>query len=269
MFRRILIAAAALGLLLTASGCLRLDLGLDIRSDDTVGGTFTAAWSEEFLERAGELDLDKAELDAFLDALLDSFPGAERTPYREDGFVGQTATFTDRPLGDFADLGGDEWGYLRIDRTGRQYDLESYWDLRAGGFLDPETFADAEIRISVSFPAKVTAHNGELDGRTVTWTMTPGDDYELTATAVANDGRAFLLAGLAFIAAVLALLWIFQWRALRRHSIGANPRPAPAGATPPDTAATDPSATPPDRSLPRPQTVGGAGTRRILVSRPS
>ncbi|WP_133884375.1 hypothetical protein [Glycomyces sp. NRRL B-16210] len=218
--RRVLVSLAALALLVTATGCLRLDLGLDIRPDDTVGGTFTAAWSEEFLDRAGELDLDKRELDAFLDALLDGVPGTQRTPYREDGFVGQTATFTDRPLADFAEFGGDEWGYLRIDHTGRQYDLEGYWDLRAAGFLDPEAFADAEIRISVNFPAKVTAHNGELDGRTVTWVMTPGDDYELNATAVANDVRAFALAAVAAVVVVLALLWLAQWRALRRHSIG-------------------------------------------------
>ncbi|THV31346.1 LppM family (lipo)protein [Glycomyces paridis] len=220
--RRALVAACALGLLFTASGCLRLDLGLEVRPDDTVGGTFTAAWNEEFLEDSADLGVDRAQLDAFLDALLDGVPGTERTPYREDGFVGQTGTFTDRPLAEFADFGGDEWGYLRIDHTGRQYDLEGYWDLRAAGFLDPGTFEDAQIRISVNFPASVTEHNGELDGRTVTWEMRPGDEYELHATAVANNGWAFLAAGVAFLVVVVALLWLWQWRALRRHSVGAS-----------------------------------------------
>ena len=220
VLRRALAAAAALGLLLAASGCLRLDLGLEVRPDDTVGGTFTAAWSESFLENADEQGLDRAQLDAFLDALLDGVPGAERTPYEQDGFVGETATFTDRPLADFADFGGDDWGYLRIDHTGRRYELEGHWDLRSAGFIDPESLEDAEILLSVNFPARVTEHNGELEGRTVTWTMSPGEEYDLTAVAVENDGRVFLIAGVAFAVLVCALLWLWQWRRLRRYSLG-------------------------------------------------
>lgn len=220
--RRALAVCAALGLLVTASGCLRLDLGLQVRPDDTVGGTFTAAWSEEFLEEADDEGLDRTQLDAFLDALLDGVPGAERSVYDEDGYVGQTATFTDRPLADFADFGGDDWGYLRLDHTGRQYDLDGYWDLRAAGFLDPAAFENAEILLSVNFPARVTEHNGTLDGRTVTWTMTPGEEYELTAVAVENDGTAFLIAGAAFTVLVCALLWLWQWRRLRRYSLGGH-----------------------------------------------
>jgi hypothetical protein len=220
--RRVLVAAAALGLLFATSGCLRLDLGLEVRPDDTVGGEFTAAWSDDFVAQASDQGLDQAQLDAFLDALLDGVPGAERTPYVEGGYTGSTATFTDRPLSEFGDFGGDDWGYLRIKHTGREYDLKSHWDLRAAGFLDPTQFADAEILLSVDFPARVTEHNGTLEGRTVTWTMTPGEEYDLNATAVANNGIAFLIAGVAFVLVVCGLLWLWQWRRLRRFSIG-NP----------------------------------------------
>ncbi len=218
--RRVLSAAGAVGLLVAASGCVRLDLGLEVRPDDTVGGEFTAAWSRDFLEQADEQGLGKAELDAFMDALLEGVPGSERTAYDEGGFVGETATFTGRPLSEFAEFGGDEWGYLRIDHQGREYGLEGHWDLRAAGFIDPESFEDAEILISVNFPASVTDHNGELDGRTVTWTMVPGEEYDLRATAVENNGWAFLIAGIASIVAIAGLLWLVQWRALRKHSTG-------------------------------------------------
>lgn len=221
--RRLFTAVAALALLVTASGCLRLDLGLQVRPDDTVGGTFTAAWSEQFLQEADDQDLDRSQLDAFLDALLEGIPGAERTAYDEGGYVGQTAAFTDRPLADFAEFGGDEWGYLRIDHTGRQYELDGHWDLRSAGFLDPGVFEDAEILISVNFPARVTEHNGVLDGRTVTWTMRPGDEYDLAAVAVENDGTALLIAGAASTVAVCGLLWLWQWSRLRRYSLGDDP----------------------------------------------
>ncbi|MFB9660655.1 LppM family (lipo)protein [Glycomyces mayteni] len=218
--RRVLTGAAAAGLVVVASGCVRLDLGLEVRPDDTVGGEFTAAWSDEFLEQAQDEGLGRSELDAFLDALLDGVPGTERVPYEQDGFTGQTASFTDRPLSDFAEFGGDEWGYLRIGHDGREYGLEGYWDLRAAGFIDPEAFEDAEILISVNFPATVTEHNGELDGRTVTWRMVPGEDYDLHATAVENNGWAFLIAGVGSVVVIGALLWLWQWYALRRHSTG-------------------------------------------------
>ncbi|GAA2283571.1 hypothetical protein GCM10009853_042660 [Glycomyces scopariae] len=219
--RRVLGAAAAVGLLVAASGCVRLDLGLEVRPDDTVGGEFTAAWSRDFLEEAQDEGLDRAELDAFLDALLDGVPGTERTPYEQDGFQGQTATFTDRPLAEFAEFGGDEWGYLRLTHDGREYALEGYWDLRAAGFIDPESFEDAEILISVNFPATVTDHNGELDGRTVTWRMAPGEDYEMRATATEHNGWAFVVAGIATVLVIGLLLWLWQWWALRRYSTGA------------------------------------------------
>jgi hypothetical protein len=52
--------------------------------------------------------------------------------------------------------------------------------------------------------------------------MTPGEEYDLNATAVANNGIAFLIAGVAFVLVVCALLWLWQWRRLRRFSVG-NP----------------------------------------------
>ncbi|WP_026929160.1 LppM family (lipo)protein [Glycomyces tenuis] len=219
---RALSAVAALAVLFAAAGCLRLDLELEVRSDDTVGGTFTAAWSEEFLAdvRAGEGAIEQAELDAFLEALLEGVPGAERRDYREGGYVGRTASFTDRPLSEFAELGGDEWGFLRIEHDGRRYVLDGHWDLRATGFLMTEDFAEAEVIISVNFPADVTDHNGELEGRTVTWRMSPGEEYELHAEAEQHNAWLWIGVAAAAFALVLALVWLWQWSRLRRHSTG-------------------------------------------------
>lgn len=219
---RTLASVAALAVLFTAAGCLRLDLDLEVRADDTVGGTFTAAWSEEFLAdvQAGDSPIEPAELDAFLEALLEGVPGAEHDDYREEGHVGRTARFTDRPLSEFAELGGDEWGFLRIDRDGRRYVLDGHWDLRTTGFLMSEELAEAEIVISVNFPADVTDHNGERDGRTVTWRMSPGEEYELHAEAERHNAWLWIGVTVAAAAVVLALVWLWQWSRLRRHSVG-------------------------------------------------
>lgn len=220
--RRALAASAALAVLLAATGCLRLDLELTVRSDDTVGGTFTAAWSEEFLAEveAGGNALSRSELDDFLEALMEGAPGRDRSDYREDGYVGRTARFTDRPLSEYADFGGDDWGYLRIEHRDRSYVLNGTWDLRTTGFLQVEDLTDAEIIVSVNFPADVTDHNGELEGRTVTWRMSPGEEYRLHAEAEQHNAAAWV--GVTFIAfaVVLALLGLWQWSRLRKYSIG-------------------------------------------------
>ncbi|WP_026924100.1 LppM family (lipo)protein [Glycomyces arizonensis] len=222
--RAALAAALALAVLFAATGCLRLDLRLDVRSDDTVGGTLTAAWSEEFLSkvRSGGTAIDKSQLDDFLEALLEGVPDAEHSDYREEGYVGRSATFADRPLSDFADLGGDEWGYLHLGHENRRYVLDGYWDLRTTGFLPSEALAEAEIIISVNFPADVTEHNGELEGRTVTWRMSPGEEYELHAEAEQHNAWVWIAVAVAALVVVLALIWLWQWSRLRRYSTGAR-----------------------------------------------
>lgn len=220
--RRALAAGAALLVLFAATGCLKLDLQLQVRSDDTVGGTFTAAWSKEFLAevQSGASPIEQAELDAFLEALLEGVPGAERSPYRSEDYIGRTAAFTDRPLSDFSGLGGDEWGFLRITHEDRRYVLDGYWDQRTTGFLQSERLANAEILISVTFPAAVTEHNGERNGRTVTWRMSPGEDYELHAEAEQHNGWLWFAVAVLALAVVLALLWLWQWTRLRKYSTG-------------------------------------------------
>lgn len=219
---RVLAAGAALTVLFASAGCLRLDLRIDVRPDDTVGGAFTAAWSEEFLTevRAGGSTVDESQLNDFLDALLEGVPGSDHSEYREEGYVGRTAGFTDRPLSEFADVGGDEFGFLRIEHENRRYSLDGYWDLRTTGFLPAEELSEAEVIISVNFPADVTAHNGELEGRTVIWRMSPGEEYELHAEAKARNGWAWFGFAVAASAIVLALLWLWQWTRLRTHSTG-------------------------------------------------
>jgi hypothetical protein len=220
--RRALAASAALAVLFVAAACLRLDLELTVRSDDTVGGTFTAAWSEEFLAEveAGGSTLSRSELDEFLEALMEGAPGQDRGEYREDGYVGRTARFTDRPLSEYADFGGDDWGFLRIEHEDRRYVLDGSWDLRASGLLRIEDVADAEIIVRVNFPADVTDHNGELEGRTVTWRMSPGAVYELHAEAEQHHAGAWVGVTVAVFAAVLGLLGLWQWSRLRKYSVG-------------------------------------------------
>lgn len=220
--KRLATACGALSLLIAATGCMRMDLELEIRPDETVGGSFTAAWSEDFLDEvaSGEDPVDRAELDAFLDALIEGVPGGHREPYREDGYVGRTATFADRPLSEFAEFGDQDWGFMRLTYEDHRYVLQGRWDLRydAAGLVFPERIEEAEILMRVNFPARVTDHNGELEGRTVVWRMSPGEDYRLHAEAREYDGWAFAAAGVASLAVVLALLWLWQWSRMRRYS---------------------------------------------------
>ena len=218
--KRLAAACGALSLLLAATGCMRMELELEIRPDDTVGGSFTAAWSRDFLDRvaSGEDDVSRAELDAFLDSLMEGVPGDRREHYDRDGYVGRTAEFSDRPLSEFAEFGDEDRGHLTLTHQDRRYVLDGRWDLRLDGFLDSELAEEAELVVRVGFPARVTEHNGVLDGREVVWRMSPGQDHRLHAEAVENDGRAFFGAGVAAAVVVPASLWLWQWRRMRRRS---------------------------------------------------
>jgi len=88
-----------------------------------------------------------------------------------------------------------------------------------------------DIKIAMTFPGKVTEHNGELSGNTVTWTPVYGEVNEFSARASALDGGGGglslpLLIGIA--AAALLVLGLVLFLVLRSRKGG---QPAEAVAT--------------------------------------
>lgn len=241
-----LAAFGALAVLLSA--CLKLDMDLDVASDDTVSGTVIFGVQQELAEFAGgQID------DLFTDAPLPSdIPGVSVEEYEDDEFVGQRFTFDAVPLDRFNS--GEDPDQLRIERDGDVFRVSGLLDLTAGdeatgptGF-DPSAFLQgAELQISITFPGEVTSSNGEIDGATVTWAPEIGDRLELEATASATGGgggaiTALLIAGAA--AVVLAVMvGVLMARRRRTPATAAGPEEMPSA--PPPAVGPGPGEPPP------------------------
>lgn len=227
------LAATAL-LLTTLTGCFKVDMDLDVHADDTVDGTIIAALDAQLAAMAEE---DESE------SLLDDLPeGAEVEEYDEDGLVGEKVTFTDVPLEEFADLssGGEpDSDPFTLTRDGDEFVFEGTVDAQemAGGDMagdapaDDEfaqgmtemmerAFADAEFRVSITFPGEIRETNGDVDGTTVTWDLDLTEDSRMHA--VAADSSGLLGVGLIPLAiggaVLLALLGGAGWWWARRRA---------------------------------------------------
>jgi hypothetical protein len=83
-------------------------------------------------------------------------------------------------------------------------------DSSSGGGVDVpqlEGLLEVDGRIQVTFPGEVVDHNGELEGRTVTWTFdeTQSEPLEMFAEARKGSIRWPLIIGIALMVGVLGL----------------------------------------------------------------
>ena len=253
--------AAALAFLL--AGCFRVDMDVEVSSDDTVSGTAVIAIDESLIELSGQSaddifsDVDRSELPE----------GASVEAYSEDGFVGQQITFEDVPLEEFTSSDtfsgsglGDE---LRIVREGDEFVVTGALDMSGDQFTDteiPQQFLENfEFTISITFPGEVTSSTGEVDGNTVTWRPQVGENtrIEARASAIPSPSSPWLIVLLVALGAFL--LGAVAFLLMRRRAPVAAEGPIEEGALPPppieQVAASD-EATPtgpvPDTTQPMP-----------------
>lgn len=190
------LAVAAMAVVLT--GCLKMDMQLDVSENDTVGGEIILALSRDVSAMAESMGEDPS---ALFGEMQDLPEGAEVEDYEDDRFVGQRYTFEDVSLSEFSEE--QEFG---IVHDGEEIVVTGNLDMTD---MDPEAMAgelgqlggDAgqlgdvdelmeslEMSVSITFPGEVTEHNGELDGTTVTWTPVPGETNEISARSADSGG---------------------------------------------------------------------------------
>jgi hypothetical protein len=214
-----LAAVGALALLLSA--CLKLDMSLEVSSDDTVSGSVIFAVQKELLDLAGGSVEDLLGTDA---PLPEGVEGVSVEDYEDSEFAGQRYTLDAVPLEQFNSGDGEE--QLRIAREGDVFTVSGVLDLSSGltgptGLtgIDPSQFLQgADLRISISFPGDVTDANGQVDGNTVTWRPEIGERLELHATASAVGGgdsnltTILIIAGIAVVVIAIVVAVVLSQR---------------------------------------------------------
>jgi len=200
-----ILALGALAFLLT--GCLKLNMDLEVATDDTVSGTAVIGFDKELLALTGDSFDDMLGDDSIVPSDIE---GVSVEPYDDGEFIGQEVTFDGVALDEF-NREQVEQDALRIVREGDTFRMSGVLDFETGDTGEVpidggEFFEGADVRITVSFPGEVLQTNGERDGTTVTWRPVVGERTELLAVASAIDsggGSSILWIALALVVAAL------------------------------------------------------------------
>jgi hypothetical protein len=223
---------ALAGLALLASGCVKADVSLTVRSDDEIDGNIVMAIDRGFTSPNGQ------QPDALLDQVSGQVfhgraTGSHTEPYSDSEYVGRRVVIEGMSLLDF-DRGTSDDG-LKIAHQGRQFRLSGTVDTAA---LAPKPDTPAtetsariartfEVLIQVTFPGPVTQANGRILGNTVTWRPRIGQRLSLAAAADDSPGSPGWLLPAALLvmgtAGGAVAIWRRHARAARRSRAAWSP----------------------------------------------
>jgi hypothetical protein len=209
--RKLLAVISIAVLSLSLTGCIKLDMALEVNKDSTVSGTMIFAISDSLAELSDE---SSDSSDAASGLVDESTEGVTITDYKEGGFTGKKYVFANVPFQAFND-GGTEDGELRFKRDGNKITLSGSLDMGEastgmeeddwGAEFAKSLMASADLDISIKFPAKVISSTGTIsaDGTTVSWTPKFGETLDLTTTVQVPSGSLILI-----LVGILALILV-------------------------------------------------------------
>ena len=206
-----LLVVVPLAILLT--GCIKLDMDLQVKANDKVSGTIIFGFSKQLAQLTGSSNDDLRKQIADDQGSLPA--GATQEPYEDANFIGVKYTYTDVSWAEFnqGDTSGNATSStdagaassptddFSLTHDGDTIKFHATMDLSQTGLSDSGStgsteatsgpdfsflFASAQIQLRLHFPGKVISSNGKVDGNTVTWTPKFGEKAELTAVAAAS-----------------------------------------------------------------------------------
>ena len=210
---------AMLVLVLTA-GCMKLDMSLEVSSQDTVSGDVTFAISKSLAEMGQENGGDAGVPQT--DNLFGGEVKAEVKPFDDGKFVGSTYKLDAVPLENFATT--NDSSQLSIVREGDYLIVNGLLDMTGG---DPDSIKEAmenpftsamfegtSIRVAITLPGTIESTTGVVEGNTIVWEGTMGDSLDISAKAKAPLGGSFDLllvaGGVAVLGAIIAAVLVIS-----------------------------------------------------------
>ncbi|MBV9919471.1 MAG: DUF3153 domain-containing protein, partial [Pseudonocardia sp.] len=177
----------------------RVNVALAVQPDDTVVGQLVVGTPAKSAE-------DKGPAVALPPSLASA---VTVTPYKQDGYVGSVLRFSGLSFDQTAaltraTLPGSDRTQLLLRRAGGR--------VLVTGAVDLTTVPvdKADFQLKMTFPGRVVDSNGETDAGTVSWTFTPGEVGDVSATVAYDDPGApsvlnwtLGLGGLVAIAAIV------------------------------------------------------------------
>lgn len=206
------------------SGCIKLDMALTVNKDKTVSGAVILGFADSLAALGSSTGSSATLAPGGLDNLINKkAKGVTVSKYHQGGFTGEKVTFDHAPLTAFSSSAQKD-GSFAIDIKGNHAYISGALDLSSSGTgtsgtssmddaLTKAMFTGAQIRITVTFPGKITKSTGEIskDGRTVTWNPTIGGKTDLATTVALDSPMNFIpwaIGGLLLIALIIWLIFI-------------------------------------------------------------
>lgn len=173
------------------SGCVKLNVDLQVSSNDQVSGSMIIALSDAL---AGFAD---SESEAFGEEVFSEGDGIRQEPYSEGGFTGTQIFFQSVPLDIFSQNSSSD-DFIKIVRDGDNL-------ITSGNFSSEEDFGEDEsnvlgedffeeilsssdVSISITYPGKILETNGIINGNTITWKPKFGSKNEISSIVYAPKG---------------------------------------------------------------------------------
>ncbi|MFL6070753.1 MAG: LppM family (lipo)protein [Actinomycetes bacterium] len=205
--------SASLSMLVVAtavllSACFKLDMQIELQSDDTVDGSIILAVARDQAQLLGGEDALRQSLQSQEGGIFSDAPEQgtfEQRDYEDADWIGTESVFSGVPIDEF---GSGDTGDLSITRDGDEFVVEGSMDL-SSDTQDTTTQSlldSADLQISITFPGGVTETNGHVDGNTVTWQPKAGEVLDISARGSAVSGTNWAL--ISAIAALVALVVI-------------------------------------------------------------
>lgn len=218
------------------SSCIKLDMALTVNKDKTVSGSVILGLADSLASLGSNTGTSSVPATGGLDGLINNkAKGVTVSKYHQGGFTGEKVTFDHSPLSAFSSPIQKD-GSFAIDIKGNKAFISGSLDLSSTGTQSSGTssmgdafskamFAGAEVRVSVTFPGKITKSTGEIskDGRTVTWKPAFGGKTNLATTVALDSPMNFIpwaVGGALLIALIIWLVLINRKKKLPDASSG-------------------------------------------------
>ncbi|KAA0023130.1 LppM family (lipo)protein [Antrihabitans cavernicola] len=188
-FRVTSVVALALMLVPLLAGCLRVQVSMGVSANDRVSGQIVAA-----IIPAN--DGDKGPQLKPPDSLSSKVRVQE---YKQDGYVGSQAFFSDLSFGDVQQLGqlSDQASagfQLQLQRAGDLVTLNGKADLKS------VPVQGSDVQFTIAFPARVATTNGTREGDSIiSWKLPAGEVTNIRAEVRYSDPNTRSFAGWAGI----------------------------------------------------------------------
>ncbi len=221
---RKLIALMCVPLAFLLTSCIKLDMALTVNKDKTVSGSVILGIADSLTSLGSSTGSSGTPTTGGLDGIINKkAKGVTVSKYHQGGFTGEKVTFDHAPLTAFS-AAAQKDGSFGIDIKGNQAIISGALDLSSSATGSSQTsstddaltkamFAGAQVRVTVTFPGRITKSTGEIskDRRTVTWNPTFGDKTDLATTVALDSPMNFIpwaIGGLLLIALVAWLIFI-------------------------------------------------------------